>query len=329
MNIEEVLSTQMTRLVNAHKKLDRLRERMEVLLGGADHDRKANQNIDKGTQILLSLKYRDLAAKGVTLPFDEVGFRNYSQTSEDGILLYIFSLIGTSNRRAVELGCGPGFESNTANLAVNHNWDVLMVDGSKANVELARRFFGKHPDTRIFGHQVVREWIDRESVNATLEKYGLSGEIDLFSLDVDGVDYWIWEALTVISPRVVVVEYNFSLGERCVTVPYRADFVSEWNTESLFAEDTENEPSHVGAVTSRFCYGGASLRAMVKLAKTKGYRLVGTDGQGFNAFFIRNDITQELFPEIDVSTVSPPSRIPKAYRDFAEKKLAEKEWVEV
>jgi hypothetical protein len=43
---------------------------------------------------------------------------------------------------------------------------------------------------------------------------------------------------------------------------------------------------------------GASIAAFVKLAKQKGYRLVGSNRYGFNIFFIRNDVGEKHFPEI-------------------------------
>lgn len=96
---------------------------------------RADGAVDKATQILLSLKYKEWLRHRMPLPsFEEVGFRAFSQNEEDGILLYIFSLIGTTNRKAVEIGAGNGTECNTANLIVNHGWTALLVDGNEANV---------------------------------------------------------------------------------------------------------------------------------------------------------------------------------------------------
>ena len=77
--------------------------------------------VDKGMQILLKLKYRELLSLGTDLPsFDDVQFRSFSQNGEDGILLYIFSLIGTTNNQSIEICAGNGIECNTANLVINH-----------------------------------------------------------------------------------------------------------------------------------------------------------------------------------------------------------------
>src|SRR5262245_66527781 len=74
-------------------------------------------------QLLLRLRYRELAATGRPLPpFEDVEFSVYSQTGEDGILWYIFSLVGTTNKTLVEIGAGDGIENNSANLLVHHGW---------------------------------------------------------------------------------------------------------------------------------------------------------------------------------------------------------------
>src|SRR5207253_7554208 len=84
-------------------------------------------NVDRGTQILLRIKYRELTAQGRLLPFDDVEFRNYSQNGEDGILWYLFSVIGESNKVWVEICAADGIQCNCANLIINHGWTALLV----------------------------------------------------------------------------------------------------------------------------------------------------------------------------------------------------------
>lgn len=234
-------------------------------------------------QLLLAAQHRSTATVPLTGPLWEHGFSRYSQTDEDGILLYLFAVLGTTSRTAVEICAGDGTECNTANLILNHGWHALLVDGDPANVERSRRFYSRAKQTYVFPPKVVQAWITRASVNDLLVTNGFDGEIDLLSLDLDGVDYWIWEALTVANPRVVVVEYQDILGpDRAWTVPYADDFRAD-------AHSVTNEMPN---------FAGASLGAFVKLAKSKGYRLVGTNRYGFNAFFVRDDLGQDVLPEI-------------------------------
>jgi hypothetical protein len=247
--------------------------------------RGAPQGPDVATQIQLMLTYRRLVDENRPLPRpSEVGFKCYSQTDEDGILLFLFSVIGVTEKLSVEICAGDGSECNTANLILNHGWHGLLVDGDKSNVERGIRFFARSKHTYVYPPRFVCSWVTRDSVNEILSANGFAGEIDLLSLDLDGVDYWIWEAIEAVSPRVVVVEYQDIIGaERSLTVPYADDFSSR------------NYPTTNGMPN----FSGASLAAFVKLGRRKGYRLVGVNRYGYNAFFVRNGLGDTHLPEID------------------------------
>lgn len=254
-------------------QLNDLSTRLELLEHQAQH-------VDRGTQLLLAFKYQELAGQGVRCPFDAIEFRNYSQNGEDGILWYVFSIIGTKTKTCVEMCAGSGRECNSANLIINHGWTGLLFDGDEKRVNHGKEFFASHQDTFVFPPKFVHAWITAENVDALIADNGYRGEIDLLSLDLDGVDYWIWEAINAVSPRAVIAEVQAIWGsERSVTVPYRPDFRAEfYNGFGI--------------------YSGASLPAFVKLAQKKGYRLVGCQRYGFNAVFLRNDVGRDMFPEV-------------------------------
>src|SRR5688572_12968359 len=90
---------------------------------------------DAATQLQLMLTYRRLADENRLPKLDEIGFKAYSQTDEDGILLFLFAVIGVTKRLCVEVCAGNGIECNSANLILNHGWHALLVDGDQANVE--------------------------------------------------------------------------------------------------------------------------------------------------------------------------------------------------
>ncbi len=234
------------------------------------------------TQVLLRLKFHELARSGVHLPaFSDVEFRCYSQNGEDGILLYIFSLLGTTNRRVVEICAGDGIECNAANLIINHGWQGLLMDADADHVARGRAFYSTCRTTWVSPPTFINAWLTAENVDALVAGKGFGGPIDLLSLDVDGNDYWIWRALTCITPKVVVLEFCANCGpEISLTMAYQPDFRLDL------------------AVQPYRC--GASLPAFVKLAKQKGYRLVGIQSLGFNAFFVRNGVGDALLPERSV-----------------------------
>lgn len=257
-----------------------LRRRVLSLRNYAD---SPNFAVTKPEQIMLMLRYRETfqTNRGV-LGFREIGFRAFSQTDEDGILLYLLSLTGMPTRKCIEICAGDGVECNTANLLVNHGYHGLLIDGKKANVEFGSRFYRDLKDTIVWPPIFLHKWVTVSNVNSLMRDAGLEGEIDVLSLDLDGVDYWIWKEITQVSPRIVVLEYYDLWGsERSVTVPYSDQFNAVW---------FEGYPG----------YAGASLPAYVKLGRQKGYRLVGCNYLGYNAFFVRNDVGADIFPEVSV-----------------------------
>jgi hypothetical protein len=252
--------------------------------GGKNHSQFSQLNtVSQELQLMIRLQYKKLHQEGMPQPkLDDVGFRVFSQNDEDGRLLFIFSQIGSTNKKCIEICAGDGIECNTANLIINHGWHGLLVDGDENLVQKGIQFYSTCKDTRIFPPQFVHAWIEPDNVNELIQQNGFLGEIDLLSIDIDGMDYWIWDAITIVNPRVVVLEYQDILGpDRSVTAPYSKQF-SRFDIHPDFF--------------------GASLRAFYNLGKKKGYSLIGTNRYQYNAFFVRNDVGKEIFPEITVET---------------------------
>ena len=252
-----------------------------------------NSNVlaDQLAQKQILNQYLSMRKAGLLpLPINQVGWRAFSQFDEDGILLYIFSIIGSTNRLVVEIGadCQSDFfgfpESNITNLLVNHHWQGLIIDASSRNIKKLQRFFRNCKNTTYKPPVLFQALVDRQNINRLIKKAGFSGEIDLFSLDVDSNDYWLFQALEVIKPRVLVLEINqFWQSKDVVTIPYQKDL-------SSFLKLRQENPS----------YFGASLTAMVKLAKQKGYRLVALNSFGHNAFFVKKNLGLKFLPTLPV-----------------------------
>jgi hypothetical protein len=198
-------------------------------------------------------------------------YRVHSQNGEDGLMLYIFSQIGVTNQKFIEFGIGDGTECISANLLINFGWSGLMIEGSKAYAENATKYYNTHP--KVQGEvKILNKFITKDNINSLFKEGGIEGEIDLLSIDIDGNDYWVWKEIEVISPRVVIIEYNATFGkEKALTVEYDPSFMRLEKHKSGY-------------------YHGASLKALEELGKEKGYHLIGCDSEGVNAIFIRNDI---------------------------------------
>jgi len=210
----------------------------------------------------------ELAADPKTLTAH--GFTAYSQADEDGIIREIFSRIGATDRRFVEFGSGDGLENNSTYLLMT-GWTGLWMDGSEENIKVIRDSFADYiADRRL---TVTKTFITRENIDGLISAAGISGEIDFLSIDIDGNDYWMWEALTAIRPRVVAIEYNATFRP-----PHK--IVQEYNPAWVWHSDNAY---------------GASLSAVEALGSRLGYVLVGCSYAGTNAFFVRQDLEAGAF----------------------------------
>lgn len=218
-------------------------------------------------------RYVDEALKGARfgdpLRLERFGFKTYSQYDDDGIIEEIFRRIGTTEKTFVEFGAETGIENNTVKLLLE-GWKGLWIEADPKHVAAIRRSFS---DVVQSGRLTVQEaLITAENVDSVIGQWG-SGEIDLLSIDVDGNDYYLWEALSVVRPRVVVIEYDAKFRPPLSIAPeYKAD--------------------RVWAGTG---YMGSSLEALTRLGKRHGYALVGCNFPGVNAFFVRAELAVGKF----------------------------------
>ena len=246
------------------------------------------ESLNQQLQKLLIAQYKSDLRAG-TKTFDDVsqaGFRCYSEFEEDGIILYVLALIGMTTKRVVEVCCGDAEQCMAANLILNHGFTGYLFDGDKANVRYAAQFFRSKKDCLLTPPKLCSAWITKDNINDVLRSAGASGEVDLLSLDIDGNDYYVWEAIEEINPRLCVLEtHNIIPGNLSLTVPYDPNF-------NAWAKSGPEQD-----------FRSASLLAMKRLSERKGYRLIGGHKHGFNAFFLRNDLGADIFPEVTIDSV--------------------------
>lgn len=237
----------------------------------------------KAAQVALFAEFQARARAGGPLPaLDDVGFRAFSPCDEDGKLLFLLAVAGMRTRCFLEIGGGNCSDSNCTNLILNWNFHGLFVDGNPRGIERGRRFFERHPDSSLFPPKCVSSFVTAENVNELVKGHGLTGEVDVLSIDIDGNDYWIWKALRIVSPRIVVIESHVEYGNRSIVVPYDPAFAYPGKHSQYF---------------------GASAVALTKLGRSLGYRLVGANNHGFNLIFLRNGEADGLVGEIPVERV--------------------------
>ena len=205
---------------------------------------------------------------------ESVEFKVFSQFGEDGILQYLINRCAVTEdlRTFVEFGVGDYEESNTRFLLMNNNWRGLVIDGSDSNTAHIRRqsWYWRHDLT------AVQAFVDAENIDALISGNGFTGAIGILSIDIDGNDYWVWQAIKSVRPVIVVAEYNSLFGAtHAVTIPYDKSFV--------------RSRAHYSNL-----YWGASLAALDCLARSKGYVCVGSNSAGNNVFFVRQDFAGML-----------------------------------
>ena len=233
-------------------------------------------------QVKLFHYYIDCLRSNNLPNFNATGFKVFSQFEEDGKLLYIFSILGMGKKTFVDLGSNDCVNSNCANLAVHFNWKGLFVDGDKNLIEIGKKFYEKTPNFWSYKPKFAHAFLTKKNVNNIIHTEGFEGEIELLSIDIDGNDYWIWESLEIIQPKVVIIECQLAFGLEEKVIPYREDF----------KEDVRNSNNY-----------GASALALQKLGKQKGYRLVGANEYGNNLFFIKNGLAEVQLPEVSVESL--------------------------
>ena len=229
------------------------------------------ERLDLVQQALGRIEARQTAS-AVPGDFGQAEFKVSSQWGEDGIIEHLVRNVAIAHEIFVEFGVQDYREANTRFLLTNRNWAGLVIDGSPENIAVMKQ----DPIYWRFNLKAECAFVTRENIEKVIAGQGISGDIGLLSIDIDGNDYWVWEAIHSISPRIVVAEYNALFGATAaVSVPYDPAF--------------QRNQAHYSNL-----YWGCSLGALVHLGKAKGYALVGCNSAGNNAFFVRSDVLGPL-----------------------------------
>ena len=213
-----------------------------------------------------------IQAHGIYQNIHDSEFKVYSQFGDDGILQYLIHQIRPEYHTFIEFGVQDYSEANTRFLLTNNNWRGLIIDGDEkamSNLQMDEIYW-RHDLT------AVGAFVTRENINQLFRDNGFSGEIGMLSIDIDGNDYWIWEAVDSVDAVIVTVEYNSIFGaQHAITVPYDPAF---YRTKAHYSN----------------LYWGSSLKALCLLAESKGYVFVGCNSNGNNAHFVRKDMVGKI-----------------------------------
>jgi len=230
------------------------------------------ERIETGNLLTARVLIDQIRRLGPHRRLHEAEFKVFSQWGDDGIIQYLIQQVPNVAQTFVEFGVQDYRESNTRFLLMNDNWSGLVMDGSHEYVEHIKSddIYWRYDLT------AVAAFLTRENINDTIRSGGFSGPVGILSVDIDGNDYWVWEAIDVIDPTIVIAEYNSVFGaERAVSVPYDPRFLR-------------------GDAHSSNLFWGCSLGALCHLAAQKGYAFVGCNSNGNNAYFVKKNAAANL-----------------------------------
>jgi hypothetical protein len=213
-------------------------------------------------------------SQNVVSSLADVEFKVSSQWGEDGIVDWLIerAKIPAISHSFIEFGVDTYREANTRFLLQNRNWRGLIMDGSSAMLAAVKE------DGLLWAHDLTvrAAFITKENINGLISSASFAGDIGLLSVDLDGNDYWIWEAIYTVRPIICICEYNATFGDVYpISTPYERNF-----------DRTKAHHSNL--------YYGASIAALRSLAQRKGYRFVGTTSAANDAFFVREDYAKQF-----------------------------------
>ena len=240
--------------------------RIDEAVGGINF-RKRLRRLERMQQVTLAMARA--AAGSTARRLDETRpetweFSAFSQNGEDGVIDALSRRLAEPTHTFLEIGASDGLENNTSWLALGRRFSGVMVESDS---EAFRGLSALFPDMNK-GVEAVALRVTRENAGSLVGRLARP-DPDVCSLDIDGVDYYVLEALFErgLRPGVLVVEYNSAFGpERSVTVPYREDF--DW----ALAHESK-------------LYYGVSVLAWRRALEARGYRFAGVETNGVNAFF--------------------------------------------
>tara|TARA_Y100001970_G_scaffold34420_1_gene42665 strand:+ start:791 stop:1717 length:927 start_codon:yes stop_codon:yes gene_type:complete len=207
-------------------------------------------------------------------------FKVFSQDTEDGILQYLLKSLNINDVKFVEIGTQDYSESNTRYIYETMRCEGLVID--------------PYPNLEKEINKILRVWknklkvhndfVNSENINEILKQNSFNKDLDLFSIDIDGIDYWVLEKINPKISKIFVIEYN----------PY---FGSNLEISAPNLEKFDRFKYH----PSGLCWG-ASLKAIINLMKKKGYTFIGSNRLNCNSFFILNELLDKFnlnLPSID------------------------------
>ena len=248
----------------------------------------AKDSVERSLQLLGEIAVRSQSRHKKIKDLSEVEFKVFSQWGEDGIIAWLVEHAPYTVGRFIEFGVENFREANCRFLMHQKNWKGLVFDGSQPNIEWLK----EQPFYWMHDLSAVNAFITADNINKLIVDNGFAGPVGILSIDVDGNDYWIWEAIECVDPTIIICEVNPIFGDVApVSIPYDPSF-TRFN-------------AHYSGL-----YFGASIAALKHLAAQRGYSFIGTNSHGINAFFVKTEYATSV-----LSLLTEVKSFPSRHRD--------------
>lgn len=173
--------------------------------------------------------------------------RYYSQYGEDGIVEETLKRIKKKFKLdgwCCEFGAWDGIHfSNTCYFIKKLNYKAILIEGDfNKTKELELNF----PSKKIIKENKFVDFKGSNSLDNIFKHHKIPKKFDFLSIDVDGVDYHIFDSLKKYRPKIICIEYN-------PTIPNSVEFIQERNFKIKH---------------------GSSAKSIIQLAEKKKYSLV-------------------------------------------------------
>ena len=239
---------------------------------------------------LINKNYKDIRN------LNQVEYKVFSQNGEDGIIDFLLNRLNIQNPKFLEIGVGDYKESNTRYIFMKNPNKGMIID----NVENLKQKVSKHVKLWKGDLTIIEKTVTSANIYDILKMNNFENNLDLFSLDIDGIDYWVMKQLPDNLSKIIITEYNAIFGANFeVTVPNINNF--------------DRTKYHY----SNLCYG-MSLRAIINLMKSKNYIFVGANKACNNAFFVNKNEVEKLnidLPDLNSLDIYTQSNILESRSD--------------
>jgi len=203
----------------------------------------------------------------------DVDYKIFSQNGEDGILDYLIHQLNLEKPKFIEIGVGDYTEANTRFIFERCSPKGTIVDCIENLEDKVKK------NLKLWKGElkIINKIVNSKNIIEIMQESNCSSDLDIFSLDIDGIDYWIIDKLPKNFSKIVVLEYNSTFGNEIeVTIP---------NIENF-----DRTKYHY----SNLCYG-MSFQAAIKLMEKKNFYYIGTNLFNNNIFFISKKFSKEKY----------------------------------